>query len=212
MGNWNKVSTPATNNRWQGKIWNVMGDSISMDTSVRADRPYHIVLRDKLGFSKVNGYGTSGSSFVTSNPMVERVKNMATNADLITVWGGTNDFGYSNPLGTPADRGVDTFYGCMHNICQTLQTTYPHALHAFFTPMKRERTTSGSGYLLTDIRDIIVEVADEYSIPVLDLTRTGNLYPMNTAHKDLFVPDALHPNNAGHARLSTIIENFLMTL
>ena len=59
-------------------------------------------------------------------------------ADIIVVFGGTNDFGHGNaPFGEFADRETDTFCGSMHTLCQTLMQTHPKATVIFMTPLHR---------------------------------------------------------------------------
>jgi len=56
---------------------------------------------------------------------------------------------------------------------------------------------------------IIREVAEKYSLPVLDLFRTSGIYPTVQTVRDAYLPDGLHPNDLGHAKLAGIVEQFL---
>jgi len=58
-------------------------------------------------------------------------------------------------------------------------------------------------------RDIIIEVAAQYSLPVLDLYATSGMQPENEACRNALIPDGLHPNDAGHVILARRIANFL---
>ena len=57
--------------------------------------------------------------------------------------------------------------------------------------------------------DIIREVTEYYSLPVLDLYATSGLQPLVPVIKEKFVPDGLHPNDAGHVILADKIIAFL---
>lgn len=47
-------------------------------------------------------------------------------ADIIGVFGGTNDFGHGDaPLGTFGDRTVYTFYGACHYLMNRLVERFP---------------------------------------------------------------------------------------
>ena len=53
---------------------------------------------------------------------------MIPDADIVVVFGGTNDFGWGDaPLGTMEDRREDTFYGAYHLLLQKLIDRYPDA-------------------------------------------------------------------------------------
>ena len=58
----------------------------------------------------------------------------------------------------------------------------------------------------------IREVAAYYSIPVIDLYATSSLQPNVEVIKEKYVPDGLHPNDAGHEVLAEVIANALLSL
>jgi lysophospholipase L1-like esterase len=47
---------------------------------------------------------------------------------------------------------------------------------------------------------------------VLDLHRKGGICPDIEAHRAMFMPDGLHPNDAGAYRLAETMAAFLMAL
>ena len=59
---------------------------------------------------------------------------------------------------------------------------------------------------------IIREVAEYYSIPVLDLFACSGLQPCVPIIRQMYLPDGLHPNDAGHVILAEKIADFLMVL
>ena len=59
---------------------------------------------------------------------------------------------------------------------------------------------------------IIREVAEYYSLPVLDLFATSGLQPKVPVIQQRYVPDGLHPNDAGHRLLTQQIISFLQQL
>ena len=65
---------------------------------------------------------------------------------------------------------------------------------------------------LGDYVDIILEVAGYYGIPVLDLHRVSGLQPEVPALRERYMPDGLHPNDAGHALICSRLKGFLETL
>ena len=50
-----------------------------------------------------------------------------------------------------------------------------------------------------------------YSFPVLDLYRESGINPIIPVLRERYMPDGLHPNDAGYEKLSYIVENFLRT-
>ena len=125
---------------------------------------------------------------------------MDSDADVVVVFGGTNDFGHGDAkLGTFESRDPYTFYGAMHVLCEKLINRFPNADILFMTPLHRcsedevskenglPEETNLAGYV-----SIIREVAEFYGLPVLDLFlhkrftaqgryHQGNLYARRTA-------------------------------
>jgi lysophospholipase L1-like esterase len=65
---------------------------------------------------------------------------------------------------------------------------------------------------LCDYVKAIREVCEYYSIPVLDLYKESGMACNVREYCDLYAPDGLHPNDAGHAILAHKIKNFLERL
>ena len=66
-------------------------------------------------------------------------------------------------------------------------------------------------YLKEYVR-IIKEVAEYYSLPVIDLWAMSGIQPKVDAIKQKYCPDGLHPNDAGHVLMAERIGNFLEAL
>ena len=60
--------------------------------------------------------------------------------------------------------------------------------------------------------DKIKETAEYYSIPVLDIYGNGGICPDIPQQKELYVPDDLHPNDAGAEKIARRIKVFLENL
>ncbi|MBQ8683409.1 MAG: SGNH/GDSL hydrolase family protein [Clostridia bacterium] len=149
-----------------------------------------------------------------------RVAAMPDEADVVVVFGGTNDYGHGDaPLGTLADREETTFYGACHCLCVKLLEKYPHAEIVLMTPLHRcnendpingrgvRNVTNLKGYV-----EAIREVAEYYGLPVLNLYAISGIQPEVPVIRENFMPDGLHPNDAGHARVASRLEGFLRTL
>ena len=146
---------------------------------------------------------------------------MDSDADIVVVFGGTNDFGHGDaPLGTMNDRTPDTFYGALHTLYTELLEKFPDSPIVVITPLHRlnEDNPRGDGNKPQDVGtlktyvEIIREVAEYYSLPLLDLYKESGLQPKVSVIQQKFIPDGLHPNDEGHKILARKIAKFLESL
>ena len=68
------------------------------------------------------------------------------------------------------------------------------------------------GGTLRDYVNIIREVAEYYSLPVLDLYATSGLQPEIDEIRENYIPDGLHPNDKGYAIIAHKLKRFLEAL
>ena len=211
----------------KGKKINFLGDSITegVGTSGYPHR-YFDLIASQCG-AECRGYGISGTRIAIQNTPSDppsfdlyfssRVDGMDADADAVVVFGGTNDFGHGDaPFGTMADRTPATFMGGLHDLCTRLINRYPGKLIVLCTPLHRlgeeskwgERKDSAAGSLLDYVRGIR-QVAEYYGIPVLDLFANSGIQPAVEIQREMFMPDGLHPNDAGHVLLANLVIRFL---
>ena len=216
----------------KGKKINFLGDSITEGACLDDwNNVYWMRLGRETG-ATVRGYGIGGTRIAPRlNPerpgeegfgqyFGSRVEAMDPDADIVVVWGGTNDFGHGDvPLGTIDDRDNTTFYGALHCLYRALWEKYPTATIVVMTPLHRvgEHDTlneHGNPAIapFKVIRDTIIEVAAYYSFPVVDLYAISNLNPELPIIKETFMPDGLHPNDAGHERIASRLLGVLKAL
>lgn len=217
----------------QGKKLVFLGDSITEGVGVSSvEYVYWKELERRTGAICV-GYGIGGTTIAPQRtireevdydryPFVGRVDSMDEDADVVIVFGGTNDYGHGDePFGCMDDRETDTFYGSLHVLCRKLIKRYPAARVVFFTPLHRlseykENFINGRGarrdHILADYAEAIRQVAEYYSMPVLDLHRVSGICPGLVCQRELFMPDGLHPNEAGHIRIADLLQGFLTAL
>ena len=208
----------------QGKIINVLGDSITQGVGTTApEHIYHAVLAEIVGAKEVRNFGISGTRLARQYgadnypwPFTERYQDMPDDADLVIVFGGTNDYGHGDaPFGTFGDRTNDTFMGACHFLFSELIKKYPRARIVIMTPLQTsydQNPSANSGKPLIDYVDAIIEVAAHYSLPVLDLYRTAGICPRIPEHLTQYMPDGLHPNDAGAYRIAERLAAFLQAL
>lgn len=176
------------------------------------------------------GYGIGGTRIAKQHTptnerwdqdFCSRVDTMIPDADIVVVFGGTNDFGHGDaPFGTMADRTNETFCGALHVLYEKLCQRYPDAQLVVMTPTHRCSEDDGGlnesgirrGGVLADYVEAIRQVAANYSIPVLDLWSVSGIQPKVDILKEKYMPDGLHPNDAGHSRIAQKLIGFLRTL
>lgn len=208
-----------------------LGDSITEGFGVTdPDNIFWNVIARRSG-AECYGYGIGGTRITPQiNPSADpnwdryfasRVEDMIPDADAVVVFGGTNDFGHGDaPMGTLTDRTEQSFCGAFHLLLEKLIRRYPQAQIVVMTPLHRDgenqlgvneiglrREIPLEGYV-----DAIVAISGYYGIPVLDLYRVSGLQPAVPVLKERYMPDGLHPNDIGHARLADKLMGFLSIL
>ena len=213
----------------EGKKIVFLGDSITEGVGASCiEKRFSDVLVRKAGFATSYNYGIGGTRMARqqkidpehlvwdTNAFTERFDKMEDDADIVMVFGGTNDYGHGDaPFGCFEDRTVDTYCGALHFLMKGLIEKYPSACIVFVTPLHREGDTNlnASNHLpLKAYVDKIKETAEYYSLPVLDLFAAAGICPDIQIQKEMFVPDGLHPNDAGAERIADRMKSFLETL
>lgn len=213
----------------KGTKINFLGDSITEGAGTSShDKMFTMLIEREYGAICQN-YGIGGTRIARQKTPTEekwdrdfisRVPEMDNDADIVVVFGGTNDFGHGDaPLGTMDDRTPYTFYGALHCLYTALTEKYPDVPVVILTPLHRLNEDSPKGDnkpepigTLKEYVNIIREVAEYYSFPVLDLYKESGLQPKVPVIQQKYIPDGLHPNDDGNAILAHKIARFLETL
>ena len=209
---------------------NILGDSITWGyapmTGEKLLHSYAEILKEKLNLQVLNNYGINGSTLASGEnafePMCLRYSQMEDEADLVIVFGGTNDYGrddFSVPLGNINNIDFCTLYGALKKICGGLKQKYPSSILFFITPLQRAliendchlkyatKLKNQRGYTLEDVRIAIKEVCEMYEIDVFDLYEECEI---NTKKAVLrYLPDGLHPTEEYHEILAGKIVEFI---
>lgn len=223
-----------------GKTIYFDGDSITYGTGFTdVTLAYPYLVCKKLGAKIINkaiGGSTlaSNPSNETRNPLVLRYNTQisdeeAETVDAVYIAIGTNDWAYGyTPVGTMEDRVATTFYGALHLLCQGLLEKFAGKPIVFATPIKRRlKQSSTTPYddlradkTLKDYCNIIKEVCDFYSIPVLDMYSECCLTPFIDGHVDAYFQEdfaagastVVHPNAEGHKIMARRVTGYLRSI
>lgn len=211
-------------NYWHDKSFVCIGDSITAGSGTT--KTYWEFLNEFLNPLSMKAMGVSGScvsatsDYGTGNsPLINRYTSIP-DSDVITIYMGTNDYGHETPLGTIDDKGDISFYGALNTIIPGILAAHPNSRLIWITPTHRYgRGTSGilgtaftydyipngRGHNLKDYVDAIKAVCERHSVPVIDLFNISGIDPSISEVRSKYMPDGLHPNEAGHEKIASII-------
>ena len=203
-----------------------LGDSITQGAGASCEEKNYLMQFSKLTGANVFNYGIGGTRIsknrvpsaveIYDQTFVQRCENMRDDADVVVVFGGTNDFGHGDaPLGLPTDNTEYSFYGALNILYRKLLKKYPNSVIVVLTPLHRESedvTINEIGIPCSPLKnyvDAIRQVADKYSIPVLDLWAISGMSTRVQELNELYFVDGLHPNDLGHERIAKLLVKFL---
>ena len=207
----------------QGKTIIFLGDSITEGAAASSpEKIYLNVAARELGLGKAVNAGIGGTRIARQQDRTdpsEQAGNFNTRArslgaaDLIVVFGGTNDYGHGDaPFGNLSDDTADTYCGACRRLFSVLTDKYGRGRVAAVTPMLRaDITAAKNGKTLADYAAALHGIAEEFGVPVLDMQKNRVLDP-STEQGGLLFTDGLHPNDAGHEILGKAVAEFLRSL
>ena len=184
-----------------------LGDSITYGLR---GTPWTTKLSELCNIPTVYNYGVSGSTIITNgnDGFIDRIPNMVKDLDVIILWGGVNDFMWTN-------QSKEVFKTNFEKVIKALLDKYPKAKIVGLTPMKFKFTASADGILsrawnepnsqskvlLKDYVDAEIEIFNKYSIDYKDLfNESGISCEHNAQANEYFAGDGdlLHPNEKGN--------------
>ena len=209
---------------WEGKKWVVVGDSITQKTE-KSLKNYFDYISEKTGII-VKNMGVGGSGYKSnennnSSAFYQRILNVPTDADVVTILGSGNDLGRGYELGDVTDTGTTTLCGCINTTIDNLYSILPVVQLGIITP-----NPWGQYNPADDTNDMaqysakIVEICRLRGIPCLDLYHCSGMRPWDSAFLEIAYPmnsegtnrDSKHPNEIGHSILAPKIKAFLENL
>lgn len=209
---------------WQDKKIACLGDSITAGSGDVDRYGWVGYLGEIFPQADIRRHGVSGSTVAVCDrrkeaPFVERMKEISPDYDLCIVFGGINDFINSVPLGEKGSEDIETFYGALEYLLRYLLEHNPKGEIMLLTPMRvngfkeypRWQELNNDGKILKQYRQAILELAEQYAVPVLDLFSMGGINTDVQAVQDALLPDALHPSHEGHILLARKVAQFMVS-
>ena len=199
-----------------------LGDSITEGAGASSVENCFVERVGQLLNCKVINHGIGGTRFArqrkpSADPrwdldFCSRLKDLDKNADLVFVFGGTNDYGHGDaPIGKREDNTPDTYYGACNYIVENLLKTYKKDQIAFIIPLHRvnEQSPLGDGYKepslpLEGYTNILIEVLNKYQIQYVDFRKN-----FGKGEDNPLLSDGLHPNDKGHDLLARLLVEYI---
>lgn len=205
---------------------NFLGDSITEGIGASALKYTYVSQFKALSGAVCRNYGISGTRIAEQKTLTSdclsfdldfcyRYKQMNKDADVVAVFGGTNDYDHGDaPLGKFEDRTAKTFYGALHCLYSGLKEMYPNSFVFVMLPLHREgedkQTTPQyfDGHLI-DYVEAIKKVANYYDLPILDLYNESGMLADTKENSKKYFDDGLHPNDFGCKIIAEMVYEFL---
>lgn len=213
-------ATTTKKSKIDGLKWVAGGDSI---TAWNPSLNYVAQINASHGTNGIN-YGLGGRAIAsrgstidaTYKPMVQEYLNFPADADIVSIFCGTNDFDSQVPLGNIDSTSPTEFFGALNILATGLIERHLGKKIAFLTPMQRR--DSENTIPLTAYVQAVKDIGFNYGIPVFDMFNNCGLYPKNDLVNAKYftnssgTPDGLHPNPDGHKVFAPRIASFLESL
>ena len=206
------IQYPATKQNTTGE-WVAFGNSITYGYQVGGNASAYPARVASASSLRANNYGESGRVVATgasgatvpdARSFCNYYTSLPSDASLVTVFGGVNDFLLGVSLGSSSSTDKSTFYGALNVLADGLKSKYPSSRITFFTPIRigGHATANKSGHTLKDYRNAIVTVCNNKGLEVLDLYSLDSMDANQSVSNYMGTWDTTHPNGNGHQTIA----------
>ncbi len=199
---------------------NFLGDSITEGAGASSVETQYVSLVGKMLGCEARNYGEGGTRIAKQSVPSEmaiydrdflmRSEEMKSDADLVFVFGGTNDYGHGDaPFGDIDGTDEYTFCGAVNSLIQKLSARYGKEKLCFILPLHRfnednlygEGIKAKAGAPLSTYVSILKQLTQKHGIETLEFEKEFPIPATNDGSDGLTV-DGLHPNDKGHRILA----------
>lgn len=205
----------------EGKKWVAVGDSHTEKNS-HATKRYYDYIAEQTGIV-VTVNGVSGSGYKAkedvSNSYYQRVLNLPTDTEVVTLFTSNNDLSTGAEIGTYTDTTTDTICGCINKTIDNLFSVLPTVKLGVITnvPPQSYNPMSTAENANEKLAEAVTELCKRRGIPCLDLFHSSGLRPWDENFRNLcYKHDTSggHFDEDGHAfiapRIKSLLESIIM--
>lgn len=203
-----------SNNSYKNKNWVAIGDSLTDPNTLGIGvKNYVNYVSERLELNTTNlGVGGTGfaKGYSENKAYYQRLSQIPTNTNVVTIFASLNDCFANLPLGTITDTGETTVAGLINKTITEYINNYSNYILGVILPTPWIYNAD-TQIPYKDYVNLVKSICEKNSIPCLDLFTKSNLYPDNVNFKEKYFnnADGVHPNTEGHKRFSAQIVNFI---
>ncbi len=209
---------------------NFLGDSITQGAGASCVENNYVSLVGKMLGCEARNYGVGGARIarqvklmdweMPNQDYVTRCDRMDDDADMVFVFGGTNDYGHGDAeLGDIDGMDEYTFCGALNSLLAKLSARYGKEKLHFILPLHRydednvygEGNKEKAGAPLSTYVALIKEILQKHGIPTLSFDAEFPMPATNDGTDGLTV-DGLHPNDTGYRILAEKICEYIRSI
>lgn len=203
-------STNSVANNWSGVAWTALGTSITNYTTYTA--PLSALLATTCTNLGVSGASLSSSSSNGPSGIYNQIANIPTNAELVTLEAGINDFRGNATLGTITSTNSNTFYGALYNAVVAIYARCPNARIVLLTPYGNNdanpkwNVANSNSNTWQQFADAVRDTGKRCGVVVCDVATDSGIGGLTSS---LYMSDGIHLNTAGGILYANTVNSFL---
>ncbi len=221
-----RVPADQVTSKWLDKKWTSFGDSITNQNT------WQPLVSGRLGLEStvlgVSGRRISGASGMCQDAAVDTI---GTDAQVVTVFGGVNDWANSVALGTESSTDTNEFYGALNQMfsklaarlqtgeddCTIFAMTPVYAEFAsgnweIRSPVFQSASENNLGLTTRDYAEAIRVVAKKWGAPVIDISAEAGVHEFNVDAHRLDDGNHIHPDPSGDIRIARSVIGRMLSL
>ena len=194
--------------------WCAVGDSWTEENNT-ATKNYVKLVEDALNVDVTN-LGLSGTGFKrgegSSNAYYQRVSSIPIDTDVLTIMASGNDLSQGYTIGSATDTGTSTICGCINTLLDNIYSRFTGIRLGIISVGAWQNNTPENTTNFSTYTEKLKEICALRGVPFLDIFHQSNLRPNDSTFRSNFMPDGVHPNDAGYKLFANRIIEFIKSL